>query len=151
MEHLVYKVVIAAPAKRVWDTMLERETYRQWVAKSWPGSNYEGTWAKGENVRFIGPDGSGTLAEIVELKPFKNVLARHVAVLGPGGKEDRTSEVAKGWVGITEEYTFDEHNAKTTVTVSIETPSEWRTMFDDGWPIALEELKNITEGQLAKG
>jgi hypothetical protein len=63
--------------------------------------------------------------------------------------EDRTSEVAKGWIGITEEYRFTEHLGKTTVTVSIETNAEWRKMFDDGWPAALEELKKISERQLA--
>jgi uncharacterized protein YndB with AHSA1/START domain len=149
MEHLEYKVVISASAKKVWETMLQKETYNQWVARSWPNSTYKGVWAKGEKVRFIGPDGSGTLAELVELKPYERVLARHIAVLGPGGVEDRTSEIAKGWVGITEEYTFAEQLGKTTVTVSIETTPEWTGMFDEGWPGALNELKNITERQPA--
>jgi uncharacterized protein YndB with AHSA1/START domain len=149
MEHLEYKVVISAPAKKVWDTMLQKETYKQWVAKSWPGSFYEGKWAKGEKIRFIGPEGSGTLAELVEMKPYERVLARHVAVLLPGGVEDRTSDVAKGWVGITEEYRFAEHLGKTTVTVFIETSPQWSKMFDEGWPTALEELKKIAERQPA--
>lgn len=149
MEHLEYKVVISAPAKKVWDTMLQEETYKQWVAKSWPNSFYEGKWAKGEKIRFIGPDGSGTLAEIVELKPYESVLARHVAALGKGGVEDRTSEMAKGWIGTTEGYKFTEHAGKTTLEVFIETTPEWRKMFDDGWPAALDELKKITERQTA--
>jgi uncharacterized protein YndB with AHSA1/START domain len=148
MEHLEYKIVISAPAKKVWETMLQKETYEQWVAKSWPGSFYEGKWAKGEKIRFIGPDGSGTLAELVEMKPYERVFARHIAVLLPGGVEDRTSDVAKGWIGITEEYKFAEHLGKTTVTVSIETSPEWSKMFDEGWPAALEELKKIAERQL---
>jgi uncharacterized protein YndB with AHSA1/START domain len=148
MEHLEYKVVISAPAKKVWETMLQEETYKQWVAKSWPDSFYEGKWIKGEKIRFIGPDGSGTLADLVEVKPYERIFARHVAVLGPGGTEDRTSEVAKGWIGITEEYKFSEQAGKTTVTVSIETNPEWRKMFDDGWPTALQELKRIAERKL---
>ena len=149
MENLEYKIVISAPAKKVWETMLQEETYKQWVAKSWPNSSYEGKWAKGEKIKFVGPDGSGTLAEIVELKPYEKVFARHIAVLASGGKEDRTSEAAKGWVGTTERYQFDEHLGKTTLTVSMETTPEWRKMFDDGWPTALEELKTISERQLA--
>jgi uncharacterized protein YndB with AHSA1/START domain len=149
MEHLEYKVVISAPAKKVWDTMLQEETYKQWVAKSWPNSFYEGKWAKGEKIRFIGPDGSGTLAEIVEAKPYESIFARHIAALGRGGVEDRTSDVAKGWIGTTEAYKLDEHVGKTTLTVFIDTTAEWKKMFDDGWPGALEELKKITERQLA--
>jgi uncharacterized protein YndB with AHSA1/START domain len=150
MEHLEYKVVISAPVKKVWDTMLQKETYNQWVAKSWPGSFYEGKWAKGEQIRFIGSEGSGTLAELVEVKPYERILARHVAVLGKGGVEDRTSDMAKGWIGITEEYRFSETPGQTTVTVLVETTPEWRKMFDDGWPTALQELKKISERQLAE-
>jgi uncharacterized protein YndB with AHSA1/START domain len=148
MEHLEYKIVISAPAKKVWDTMLKKETYEQWVSKSWPGSTYQGKWEKGEKIKFAGEEGSGTLAELVEVKPYEKVLARHIAILGPGGVEDRTSEMAKGWIGITEEYKFTERNGSTTVTVSIETNPEWKKMFDDGWPTALQELKKITERQL---
>ena len=149
MEHLEYKIEISAPAKKVWETMLEKETYEQWVAKSWPGSTYVGNWEKGGKISFIGANGGGTLAELVEVKPYKNVLARQIAVLGPGGVEDRTSEVAKGWIGITEEYRFSERLGKTTLTVRIGTTPEWRAMFDEGWPGALEELKKLTERQLA--
>jgi hypothetical protein len=63
--------------------------------------------------------------------------------------EDRTSEVAKGWIGITEAYRFAEQLGKTTLTVSIETNPAWSKMFDEGWPGALEELKMIAERQLA--
>lgn len=148
MKKLEYKIEIAASAKKVWDTMLQKDTYEQWVAKSWPNSSYEGNWKKGEEIKFIGADGSGTLAELVEVKPYERILARHIAILGSGGIQDRTSEVAKGWIGITEEYQFAERNGKTTLTVVIETTEAWAKMFDDGWPAALEELKNITERQL---
>lgn len=148
MEHLEYEVVISAPAKKVWETMLQKDTYRQWVAKSWPGSFYEGKWEKGEQIRFIGSEeGGGTLAELVEVKPYENVFARHIAVLGPGRTEDRTSEIAKGWIGSTEEYRLAEDDGKTTLRVLVETNPEWRSMFDEGWPAALEELKKMAERQ----
>jgi uncharacterized protein YndB with AHSA1/START domain len=150
MERLEYKVVISAPAKKVWDTMLNQETYRQWVAKSWPNSYYEGKWEKGEKIKFIGADGAGMLAEIVENKPYETVRARHIAVLLKGGVEDRTSEVARGLIGTTEQYKFSERNGKTTVTVNIETAPEWKEMFDEGWPVALDELKQISERQLER-
>lgn len=149
MEKLEYKTEIAARAAVVWETMLNQETYRQWVAKSWPESFYEGKWEAGELIRFIGPDGSGTLAEIEAVIPHQKVFARHVAVLGPGGVEDRTSEVASGWVGTTEAYALAERAGKTTVTVTIETSKAWQPMFDEGWPTALEELKKLAEHQAA--
>ena len=100
-------------------------------------------------MRFIGPDGSGTLAEIREFKPYDKVSATHVAILNPGGIQDRTSDLAKGWMGIREEYRFCETAGETTLNVLIETNPEWKKMFDEGWPVALEELKKIAEQQLA--
>lgn len=149
MKKLEYKIEISAPAKKVWETMLNKETYEQWVSRSWPNSSYQGKWEKGEQIKFVGPDGSGTLAEITEAKPYENILARHIAVLGPGGTEDRSSDIANGWIGTTEGYKFVERSGKTTVTVSIETTPAWVQMFDEGWPAALEELKAITERQFA--
>lgn len=149
MKHLEFKTVISAPAKKVWETMLEKDTYEQWVGKSWPNSSYEGKWEKGEKIKFIGPDGSGTLAEIVASTPNESILARHIAALGPGGVEDRTSDMAKGWIGTTEGYKFTEQQGKTTLVVSIETTPEWIQMFEEGWPAALEELKKITERQFS--
>ena len=62
-----------------------------------------------------------------------------------GGIEDRDSEVAKGWVGITEAYTFKEKNGKTELKVEINTNPQWESMFNDGWPAALDKLKEISE------
>lgn len=148
MERLEYKTVIAAPAKIIWETMLQKETYDQWTAKSWPGSTYEGEWKKGEKIRFVGPDGSGTLAELVEMKPYQEILMRHIAILTSGGGEDRTSETAKSWIGITEGYKFEEQSGKTALTVTLEISAQWREMFDEGWPVALEELKKLSEQHL---
>jgi len=145
MEHVEYKIEIAATAKKVWNTMLEDATYRQWAGKGWPDSFYQGKWIQGEKIRFIGADGSGTLAEIRDLKPHRHILVRHVAILEKGGNEDTTSEMAKGWIGISEAYNFNDHNGRTTLTIAIQTRPEWKQMFDDGWPAALEELKRLSE------
>src|SRR3712207_8485703 len=51
----------------------------------------------------------------------------------------RSSDVAKGWIGTTESYTFTERNGKTTLTVEINTNPEWASMFNDGWPDRSEE------------
>jgi hypothetical protein len=145
MKHLEFKIQIAANKKQVWDTMLHPETYEEWVSASWPGSTYEGKWVKGENLRFISSSGEGTLATLVEQEPYEDILAEHVAVIKADGSEDRDSDVAKGWIGTTERYTFKERNGKTDLTVAIETSPEWETMFNEGWPDALAKLKEICE------
>lgn len=145
MKHIEFTTQIAADKQKVWNTMLQPETYKQWTSVSWPGSTFDGRWDKGENLRFVSPGQGGTMATVLENVPYESILAKHVAVINPDGSEDRSSDVAKGWIGITERYTFTERNGKTTVRVAIETRPEWESMFQDGWPAALKELKKICE------
>ena len=145
MKHLEFKTQIEAGKKKVWDTMLRPETYKEWVNVSWPGSYYEGNWAKGENVRFISPGNGGTMATLLEQKTYDNILAKHIAVINADGSEDRNSDVAKGWIGTMERYTFKENKGKTVVKVEIDTTPEWESMFTEGWPNALAKLKELCE------
>jgi uncharacterized protein YndB with AHSA1/START domain len=145
MKRLEFTTDIAADKKKVWNTMLNPETYKQWVDVAWPGSYFEGLWAKGEQIRFISPGQGGTLAELKEQKPYETILAEQVAVINPDGSEDRESKIAKGWIGTTERYTFNEQNGKTNLVVEINTPPSWAEMFEDGWPKALAKLKEMCE------
>ena len=146
MKQLTYSTQIAATPQHVWATMLDPETYKDWTGAGWPDSNFEGQWKQGEKIRFISSDGSGTLATIMELRPYEYISARHEAILQKGSVEDRDSEAAKGWIGIMENYTFTPRNGGTALTVNIETNPAWEKMFNDGWPNALDALKKICEG-----
>jgi hypothetical protein len=49
MQKLQFKVSIAAPATKIYDTMLgltSKATYEQWTALFNPTSTYEGSWDK---------------------------------------------------------------------------------------------------------
>ncbi len=143
---LHYEISIDASPQEVWKTMLEKDTYVQWAGVSWPGSSYDGEWKQGAQIRFTGADGGGgTLAEITELEPNARVVAEHIAVILEDGSLDRGSEMAKEWIGTTEAYTFTGENGSTKLDVEITTPPEWASMFEEGWPNALEALKQLAE------
>ena len=145
MKKLKFKTHINASAKKVWDTMLGPESYKKWVQVSWPGSHYVGKWKQGEYIKFLSSSGGGTLAHLIEVIPHEVIAAEHTAVILKDGSYDSTSDVAKGWVGTTETYRFIEKNGKTEVKVEINTNPDWEKMFNDGWPDALKQLKEITE------
>lgn len=145
MTTITFKTEIAADKKKVWNTMLQPDTYKEWAGAGWPGSTYVGKWEKGEKIRFVSVSGGGTKAVISTQNPYEEILAEHIAVIRADGSEDTDSEFAKGWVGTLERYLFNTRNNKTELLVEIKTAPEWVPMFNEGWPIALAKLKEICE------
>lgn len=144
MKKLEYQVEINAAAEKVWNTMLQPATYQQWTQVSWPGSLYEGKWEQGEEIRFVSANGSGILAVVQELIPLTYLSLEHMAVLLPGGIAD-SSEAVKIWIGTLERYRFNSSGKNTILTVEIITNPACADMFDEGWPKALDKLKELSE------
>lgn len=147
MEKLEFKIDIAASPEKVWKTMFEPATYKQWVGVSWPGSDYDGKWKQGETIKFTGDEGGGTQAKLNEVKPFEFVDAEHIAVINGDGSLDKESDIAKGWIGSKESYRFEPTKNGTQLIVEMSTPESWAKMFSDGMPAALEKLKELSEGK----
>jgi hypothetical protein len=145
MKQLTYTATIKAGKQKVWETMLHPTSYKEWVNAAWPGSFFEGKWEEGESLKFMTADRSGTLATLVEHRPYDYSLASHAAVLNAGGTEDLDSDIAKSWIGTTECYTFTEQKGVTVLSVVLTIYPQWEKMFNDGWPKALAKLKEICE------
>src|SRR5690606_9178918 len=82
---LKFKIEISAPVEKVFNTMLEQESYKQWTAAFNPTSFYEGSWRKGEKIYFIGLDENGKrggmVAEIEENIPNEFISICHRGLL----------------------------------------------------------------------
>lgn len=149
-EKMHYEIVINAPVKKVWDTMLEQETYKAWTSVFEPTSCYEGSWEKGSKMKFISSsNGSGMISEIVENIPYKYVSVQHLGEIH-NGVEDTTSEQVKKWLPAFENYTFSEKEGGTLLVVDMELGSSpesiaMKEMFEGLWPKALIKLKEICE------
>jgi uncharacterized protein YndB with AHSA1/START domain len=148
MERLNFSIVIDAPKEKVWNTILEDETYRIWTAAFMPGSHYIGDWSQGSRILFLGPGESGEMSGMVsrikENRPYEYVSIEHIGIV-QGGKEDTSSEEVKSWAGALENYTFKDLGGRTEVLVEMDTNEEYREMFQNTWPKALERLKELAE------
>lgn len=147
MQKLQKTIFINAPVEKVWKTMLEDTTYRQWTEAFGKGSYFVGSWEKGEEMRFLAPDEggeSGMIAIVRENKPHEFVSLEHVGMIMKG-VEDRDSEDVKKWTPAFENYTFVEKDGGTEVTVEMDINEEHKDMFEDMWPKALEKLKELSE------
>lgn len=148
METLHHSIEINADKQKVWNTMLADKTYREWTKAFHEGSYYDGSWEKGSEIRFIGPDENlklqGMYSRIKENIPYEFISIEHLGMI-KDGEVDTTSEEAKKWTPSFENYTFTEKNGKTEVKVEMQTVAEYKKMMEEMWPKALKELKSLCE------
>jgi hypothetical protein len=144
MKKLHFEVSVRASRKKVWDTMLAPDTYRQWTHAFAEGSTYEGSWKKGASIRFLGPSGDGMFARVADNREHEFILIEHLGLL-KDGKEDRDNPEGKAWAGAKEAYRFSEENGVTTIEVDADSSEEMEAEFLLMWPKALANLKELCE------
>ena len=141
---LTFTITIDAPRRRVWDAMLEAETYSQWTSPFCDGSHYVGSWQQGAKIRFLAPNGDGMVAEIAENRPLEYVSIRHIGEI-KNGVEDTTSEAVRAWTPAYENYIFAETKNGSKVTVELDTRREFEKYILETYPKALGILKELCE------
>lgn len=144
MEKLHFSSTINAPVQKVWDTLWADETYRQWTAPFNEGSYAESDWKEGSRILFLGPGGDGMVARIAEKREPNYMGFEHLGMIS-NGVEDTTSDKVKDWAGARENYSLSENNGQTTVTVDMDITADYKDMFSQLWPKALQKLKEIAE------
>lgn len=148
MKKLQYKVDINAPKQDVYDKMIGTESYKKWASEFNPTSEFEGSWEKGEKIKFVGTDENGKKGGMVS-KIAENIQGEFISIHHYGildGENEITSgpEVEK-WAPAYENYKFEEKNGLTTVTAEIDTNEEYEEYFNQTWPKAFGKLKEICE------
>lgn len=144
MEKIHSEIVINAPVEKVWNTMLEDETYRQWTSAFTEGSHFKGSWEEGEKILFLDPDNNGMVSVIAENRLHEFISIKHIGVI-KDGVEDTESEEARKWAPAYENYTFKEENGKTKLSIDMDIEEEYKEMFSEMWPNALERFKQLCE------
>lgn len=150
MQKLRFAATIDAPRQKVWDTMLQDATYRVWTSVFNPqGSWFEGDWAQGSTIRFLGPDENGQIGGMVsrirESRPGEYVSIEHLGMIHDG-QEDTTSDAVKEWTPAFENYTLVDKDGATDVIVDMDSDERHVQMFEEAWPRALQKLKELAEG-----
>jgi uncharacterized protein YndB with AHSA1/START domain len=84
MKTLTFSIRIAASPQTVWATLTAPETYKAWTAAFIDGSYFEGSWAAGERIRFLSPDGGGLTSVIAENRPHEYISIKHLGEVKQG-------------------------------------------------------------------
>jgi hypothetical protein len=151
MKKIQFSIDIQAPASKVYDVMLgmsNKSTYEQWTALFNPTSTYDGNWNKGSKMLFIGVDEQGEkggmVSEIFDNIPNRFISIRHYGLVQGNAEITDGPEVEK-WANGFENYTFEESNEITKVTVGLDTAEDFVDFMVETYPKALKKLKEICE------
>ncbi len=144
MNRLSFTTKINATREKVWDVLLNDETYRIWASEFMPGSYADTDWKEGSKALFLGTDGSGMVSRIEKNIPNEYISIQHLGFV-KDGIEDVTSDKVKEWSGAHENYTLKEINGMTEVLVEMDSNDEFKEYFSSTWPKALEKVKELSE------
>ena len=151
MKKLQFQVSINAPVTKIFDFMLginNKSTYEQWTSLFNPTSTYEGSWDKGNKMLFIGVDEKGEkggmVSRIVENNPNRFVSIQHYGLIKADKEITEGPEVEK-WANGFENYTFEENDGITKVTVDLDTTDDFIDYMEQTYPKALDKLREICE------
>lgn len=144
MEKQEFKIAIDAPREKVWNVLWADDTYREWTSPFSPGSHAETDWKKGSKVLFLDGKGMGMVSTIAENIPNEYMSFEHRGVV-KDGIEDTESEEVKKWAGAHENYTLKNVSGKTELVVDMDINDEYKDMFTEIFPKALQKVKELSE------
>jgi hypothetical protein len=85
------------------------------------------------------------ISEVGECLQSRIILhIEHIGMIN-NGVEDTTSEEVKKWSPSHENYTFADKDGGTELSVDMDVADEYKTMFEEMWPKALQLLKELVE------
>ena len=142
MKDMQFSIEIKAPKERVWDTLWQDETFRDWANIIDPETYMVGELKEGHEIQFIsGDSGYGVTSLVEKLVPGEYLLLKHHADTQEEGKREREKE----WTGGGERYSLVNQDGTTTLTTVFDVPSELEDYFQVAYPKALERIKVLAE------
>lgn len=142
MEEMQFTIEINASKEKVWDTLWQDDTFREWASIIDPETYMVGELIQGNEVQFIsGSSGYGVTSLVEQVIENEFLLFRHSADTQDEGKQDREKE----WTGGEESYALSEIDGITTLNVKFGVPPELEDYFKINYPIALERVKLLAE------
>ncbi|MEO5570620.1 MAG: SRPBCC domain-containing protein [Bacteroidia bacterium] len=141
MAPLKFSIKINAPKEKVWTTLWNDTTYRQWTAPFTPGSHAVSDWNEGSKIKFMDAKGSG-MHSIIDKKIINRQMTfKHMGEIKNGVEELKDLENAL------ESYFLSEENGITQLDVELamDANEEFQIYFEEVFPKALALVKQISE------
>jgi hypothetical protein len=144
MERIYFKIEIDATKEKIWDTLWNDTTYRIWTAPFSEGSRAVTDWQTGSKVLFLNAEDCGMISKIADHIPNEYMSIQHLGIYN-NGVEDYDSEEVKKWGNAFENYKLSVKEDKALLSVELDTDEEYKSYFEEKWPVALEKIKELAE------
>ena len=141
MQKQQFSIEIKAPRERVWDTLWEDKTFRDWANSIDEGMYLVGELKEGNEVQFSSVSGYGVTSLVKKLVRNEFVSFRHMADTMDSGEREREKE----WTGGEESYSLAENDSVTTLTVAMDVPPGQEETFKVRFNKGLEMVKILAE------
>lgn len=141
MKKLQFSIEINSSKEKVWNTLWQDKTFREWAGIIDPGTYIVGELKEGNEVQFISAEGYGVKSFVERLITNEYLLLKHLADTKESGREEREKE----WTGGEESYRLVNNGTTTTLTVEFNVPLELEEYFKVNYPKALEKIKELAE------
>ena len=142
MQQIQFSIKIKAPKEKVWSTLWNDKTFRDWANNIDEGTYMIGELKEGNEVQFISSvSGYGVTSFVEKLDQKKFVLFRHSSDTKESGKQKREQEWSNGM----ESYSLVEKDGVTVLTIELDIPHEQEKTFKIKLPKALERIKTLAE------
>ena len=139
MSKLKFSIDVKAPKEKVWETLWNDSTYRQWTTPFIEGSYAESDWQEGSKILFLSPKGEGMFGVIDKKIPYKQMTFKHLGEIKNGAEE------TKEWQGALESYHLEERNGATQLNVEMDSTPDFEGFLTNAFPKALQVVKEIAE------
>lgn len=151
MKKISFAIEVEAPVSLVYQTMIDDTFYREWTRAFNATSHYQGSWAKGSKILFIGIDEQGERGGMVS-RIRENIANQFISIehlgLLQGAEEITSGPEVEAWAGALENYRFSGDKGTTQLTIEMDSNEEFESYFKETWPKALAKLKAICESRL---
>ncbi|WP_396193129.1 SRPBCC domain-containing protein [Flavobacterium sp.] len=144
IKKIVFEQEFKASAETVWNKMWDKKSYTDWTTPFCAGTYFTGEIELGSRIHFIAPSFDGMYSDVFYLIPNNLIIFKHIGML-KDLKELPIDAEAERWTGSFETYKLNEVDGVTTVTAEIDCVPEYINYMEEKFPLALQELKKISE------
>lgn len=144
MKKFQFSIDINASKEKVWSTLWDDASFRDWANNIDEGTYIKGELKEGNEIQFLSSvNGYGVTSLVAEYKPNESILFRHSSDTQEYGEQEREKE----WTGGEEGYSLTEKDGVTHLIITVDLPPEQEETFHIRLPIALERIKTLAENR----